>query len=114
MDAMERAAQRYVSSGRLEVRWVERKQAREQKQTVKTLRALCKEYNGHREYMVAVVTTTGSTFTNVEPCGDDRFTGLQYYPAAAGNVTSGQRGTFLFTRVKSVHVVRKTTTIKRR
>lgn len=111
---LRKAGERYESSGRLELVWVERKANRQARNTMKALRALCKQYNGHREWMVVAVLVTGTTVTNVEPCGEDRFTGLRYYPKAAGQVPSGERITFSTAKVKEACVRKKNATITRR
>lgn len=109
-------ARQFESSGKLEVRWAERTLARQARQTKKDLLALCKQYNGHREYMVVVVTQMGTVFTNVQPVKDnpERFAGLCYPVKALGRVSCGQHGTFRFTQVREFYLQQKTGTITRR
>lgn len=115
-DSLRALARKHSGSPMAEVRMADKRYARQTRTMAKSLPALCKEHKGSRENMVVVITTTGSTWTNVEPIVGDptRYTGLQYYPSAAGTVPSGIRGTFSVSRVKVFYPYPKTGTIKRR
>lgn len=115
-DSLRARAHQFESSGKLEVRWAERTLARQARQTKKDLLALCKQYSGHRDLMVVVVTQMGTVFTNVQPQqgNPERFAGLCYPVKALGRVTCGTHGTFRFTQVREFYVQQKTGTITRR
>jgi hypothetical protein len=108
-------SRQFESSGKLEVRWADHKAHKQTRRTVKDLRALCKAYNGNREYMVVVVLQMGTVYTNVQVTGNpERFSGLCYPCKAMGTVTNGTQGTFRYTQVREFYLAPKNATITRR
>lgn len=112
--AMRKQARTYESSGTLELRWVDRKLARQERSAKKTLKALCIEWHGHREYHVRVRLCTGTQFTDVQPTDDpDVFTGRRYPAKVLQGEPCGAHSTFRISKVASFYVCNKREGIRR-